>query len=159
MMIRSILAIAMGLSLTGCVTSTTPRAKPVAPVVGRGSVEDAVASDPCATRVHEIAGAMLQYYAIDRQLPAKLEDLNMFKDDAALVFRCPTSNLPYVYVPSGLAAPGGSKIIILHDAAPTHNGRRWCLLMAPSGANAAQSMEVLSIPEQTFRAYLPLLAN
>ena len=33
-------------------------------------------SDPCATRLHELCGPLLLYYATNRSLPAKLEELN-----------------------------------------------------------------------------------
>ena len=149
----------LGGLLAGCVTTTVTPGSSI-PGVQKGepeTMDHAVASDPCAARLHAIAGAMLEYYAINKQLPKALDELTALKDlDEPIDLNCPASNLPYVYEPNGLEAPGGSKRIIVHDAAATHNGGRWCLLMAPLVPGAAPTMEVLLIPEPTFRVYLPL---
>jgi len=156
---RTILSIAGLLALAGCVTTTVSSDRPAVPAVeGPSSVEHAVASDPCASHLHDISGAMLMYYAINRELPAKLEDLKPLADlDQALDFTCPLSHQPYVYVPGGLETAGRSKIIILHDAAPSHAGKRWCILMEPAKGKSAPSMEVLLVPEPIFLGYQPVI--
>ena len=118
----------------------------------------ATQSDPCAARMHDVAGAMLMYYALNQRLPERLEELSAMQDVGAptLEFICPQSSMPYVYVPSGLRAEGKSKVIILHDAAAVHAGAsRWCILMPDVvlGTPTSRSMEVLQLPESVFRLY------
>jgi len=109
-------------------------------------------SDPCATRLHDIAGVMLMYYGVNRVLPEKLAELEPIAD-APLDFTCPLSHLQYVYTPQGLRAEGKSKAIILHDAAASHGGTRWCILMPNSLTQTVQSLEVVQLPESVFRLY------
>lgn len=119
--------------------------------------EEAVNSDPCAIRLHDIAGDLLLYYAVNKRLPERLEDLHSLgADETESNFTCPLTHQPYVYVPSGLIGPGESKRIIVYDALPAHNGKRWCILMPiHDKPGAAQSVEVLAVPEATFDTYLP----
>ncbi len=120
-----------------------------------GSADQAVGSDPCAARLHDIAGAMLFYFALNKHLPASLSDLQALSDfDNPLVFACPHSQQPYVYVPEGLRSVNRPKLIILHDPVP-RDGKRMCILIQPTGPGAAQSLEVVNLPEPLFLAYQP----
>jgi hypothetical protein len=129
----------------GAATQSTGAAAPA-------DLSEITQSDPCATRMHDIAGVMLLYYAVNRQLPEKLAELQPIAD-APLDFTCPLSHLQYVYVPQGLRAEGKSKAIILHDAAASHAGTRWCMLMPNSLTQTSQSLEVVQLPESVFRLY------
>ena len=128
----------------------TPTGRPLTP-------DEAVLSDPCAIQLHDISGALLMYYALHRRLPDQLDQITPLADiDTPLNFKCPVSHLEYLYSPTGLIAPGKSKRIIVYDAAPAHHGNRWCIVMAmQSREGAAQSMDVISVPEAVFRTYLP----
>ena len=118
------------------------------------SPDQIVANDPCATRLHDIAGALLVYYALNKELPKKLDDLRAMADlDQELNFKCPVSGLTYTYVPGGLGIVGRNKRIIVHDSFPSHDGRRWCIFMSPAKPGAAQSVEVLEVQEGIFRTY------
>ncbi len=120
------------------------------------SADQAVASEPCAARLHDVAGALLLYYAVNKQLPPTLADLqDSVGADMLLDFTCPDSKLPYVYVPNGLRHPDRPKVIILHDPIQV-KGKRWCILVQPGGPGTAQSLEVLAIPEPLFLAYQPV---
>ena len=116
------------------------------------NLSDITQSDPCATRMHDISGVLLMYYAVNRQLPEKLAELQPIAD-VPLEFTCPLSHLQYVYIPQGLRAEGKSKAIILHDAAASHGGTRWCTLMPNSLTQTTQSLEVVQMPESVFRLY------
>jgi len=148
-------------TLAGCVTTTSsppPLVTKQPTVPGSYTPDQAIASDPCASRMHEISGAILSYYAIERHLPATLEEAKKVYDGLGdsplpLELTCPVSHQPYVYVPQGLATPGNDKRIILHDAAPSHTGQRWCAFMALGGGGVAQSVEVLLVPEAIFKGY------
>jgi hypothetical protein len=155
----AIVALALLLTLGGCRTETAPRGNPLASASTRSTSVDAdaaIQSDPCAARMHDIAGALLMYYALNQHLPERLEELSALDDidSPKLEFTCPLSHMPYVYVPSGLRADGKSKVIILHDAAATHaGGSRWCILMPDTVVSPSRSMEVLQLPEGIFRLY------
>lgn len=121
------------------------------------SADQAVASDPCASRLQDISGALLLYVAINKQLPPHLEDLQSMADvDTQLQFTCPVSGKPYLYIPDGLHAPAQAKEIVVADAEPSHHGKRWCVLMGKLEKGHASAMEVLEIPEATFHTYLPV---
>jgi hypothetical protein len=121
------------------------------------SSDKTLATDPCAVRLHDIGGAMLLYYAINKSLPARLEDISPLADaDAPLNFTCPVSGLPYEYMPGGLILEGRRRRIVVCDPTPAHDGKRWCLFMAnETRPGAAQSVEVLPLPEETFAKYHP----
>jgi hypothetical protein len=114
-----------------------------------------LAMDPSAARLNDISGAMLLYYATNKQLPDQLEELNAGGySDGKLKFTSPASGKPYVYVPTGLMLEAHRKRIILYDPTPTQGGRRFCLVMAlgmPAGS--AQAVEILSLPENVFESY------
>jgi hypothetical protein len=113
--------------------------------------------EPCAARLQDVEGAMLMYWAVNRHLPEKLDELKEFADvGTELNFTCPASGLPYVYAPGGLQSAGRPKRIIMHDATPAHDGKRWCILMAPIKPGQAPYMEVLQMPDALFRTYLPI---
>ncbi len=133
-----------------------PTASGAAPPAQPADANDITQTDPCAARLHEIAGAMLMYYAVNRRLPERLAELEPLADvDVTLNFTCPLSGLPYVYVPAGLRAAGRSKAIILHDAAASHGGVRWCVLMPDTSTSTGKALEVLAMPEGVFRLYGP----
>jgi hypothetical protein len=138
------------------VAATTGPVERVAPP-SKLTPEQQAAVDPCALRLQDICGAMLTNYIIHRSLPEKLDDLKTLADVGTdLKFTCPVSNLPYVYIPAGLQSMGRTKRIVLHDAEPSHDGNRWCVLMAPIRGGKAPYLEVILVPPNLFRTYLPV---
>jgi hypothetical protein len=124
--------------------------------VQTASPETAVRSDPCAERVHNIGGTLLLYYASHQQMPQRLEELKPLADfDQPIELTCPVSGKPYLYAPNGLAAVGKEKRIVVYDAEPSHDGRRWCLFMLPAKPGQALAVEVLEVPEGLFRTFTP----
>ena len=119
--------------------------------------DQAVATDPCAIRLHDIGGALLHYFAVNKRLPDRLEEVQSFGDaDQPLQFTCPTSGKTYGYAPQGLILEGRKKRIIVFDQMAAHDGQRWCVFMAEEPRpGAAQSIEVLAVPEGVFRLYRP----
>jgi len=153
------IAMVASLALVGCQSGSPPsvRRQQASPPGQSGTADSdrAVISDPCAAQLHDICGALLLYYALNKHLPPKLEDLRTMADvDAPLIFECPVSHQAYGYSRVGLSAPNQSKRIIVYDATPCHDGRRWCILLAPVQAGGSTvSVEVLSIPERVFQIY------
>ena len=135
-------------------------ARPQTPAPGPGTPStpepaQVVADDPCAARLHEIAGTMLLYYALNKRLPAELDELRAVADfDQALSFTCPASGRPYVYVPSGLRFPGKEERLVLHDAEPSHDGGRWGILAAPPRGKRPAATWAVHLPEDVFAKYV-----
>ena len=138
----------MGASLaTGCQSttrSTQPKVQPADPSA-------ITATDPCATRLHDICGAILFYYATRHHLPARLDELTElpgFEDIRE--FRCPVSGQPYLYNPVGIVSPDQPTRVILYDPAPSHAGMRWAVsFVEPQGA-APPFTKVIAMPESAF---------
>jgi len=110
------------------------------------------AKDRCPSRLHDIEGALLLYYALKKQFPTSLEELRSVAD-TKLDFTCPDSGLPYTYVPNGLRKPGGTKRIIVHDAVMNRDGTRWCIVVNDVRPGSSQSTEVVQMVEPVFLAY------
>lgn len=155
---------ALALLFAGCTSSSkTPKRPPAPPLppelVGvRPTPENAVRADNCSNQMHDIAGAILLYYAIHRELPPTLEALRTIAD-TPLNFNCPLTNQPYVYIPTGLRSRNQNKLIILHDPSAAHSGQRMCILMPDQPLNPSRpnlSLEVLPVPEPLFLPYQPV---
>jgi len=153
--------------LTGCQSQTPPKSasgnppmidEPNPPVDARKLTPAQLAVvDPCAIRLQDLTGAMLQFFVVNRHLPERLEELRTVIDPGAdLPVTCPVSHQPYVYVANGLQSAGRNKRIMLHDAAASHDGNRWCVLMAPIQSGKAPYLEVVLMPDNLFRTYLPI---
>lgn len=163
------IVLAAALAAPGCVTSTTtqnprqrtvqvrgPSAPPRQPIAGTDPRRktDPLNGDPCATRLHDIAGAMLLYYAIHRRLPDSLEGLRETADiDQELNFACPVTGQPYDYNPTGLEYQGRDERLIVYDSLPAHGGTRWGVLAAPPRGNHPAATWVVQLPEGVFRVY------
>lgn len=119
----------------------SPTGSPTAPIT---------ATDPCATRLHDLSGPLLHYYALNRRLPERLEELEALAGpDPAAAFDCPVSGQPYVYVPGGF--PWGDKgFVILHDAEPSHAGFRWAVVVEDPQPGQPLVTRVVAVPEPLF---------
>lgn len=116
------------------------------------SPEQLTSKDRCPARLHDIEGAMLMYWALHKSLPPNMEDLKAVSD-VPLELTCPDTGLPYAYNPQGLRKPGGTKRIVVYDQVRNSDGTRWCIMVADGRPGAAQSTEVIQLPEPIFLAY------
>ncbi len=144
--------------LAGCTTTQTKSERRGLPARSDGGLPGPLSlDDPCAERLHNLIGPILQYVVINKRLPDSLEEVKPFGDVIdPVVLTCPVSNEPYVYVPKGLTHEKQKNLVIVHDATPAHDGRRWCITMAPHQPGQPMSLEVIDIPEVFFRTYKPL---
>jgi hypothetical protein len=173
------LALALGPLAGGCVTETKtlPPQSPAAKAKPRGKTPAASKrptkssprggggagerpnelEDPCATRLHELSGLLLTYYAVNKHLPDRLEELAPLIDaDATFETTCPASGEPYVYAPSGLqSSAGGERYLVLYDAVPAHGGLRWGIFVAPPHGGQPPATWVILMSEDVFRGYVP----
>lgn len=111
-------------------------------------------TDPCAARLHDIAGALLLYYRVKQQMPAKLEDVRSLGSIAQdLEFSCARNGAPFVYVPNGMAAVGKEQRIIAFDPTPIGRPRfRWCLIASVTNSGALVT-DVVPMAEKVFNTY------
>jgi len=122
--------LAAALALAGCAT-------PTAAELPRPGSADAA----CAERLHDVCGALLVFYAVNRRLPATFEELQAA---APGPLACPLSGETYVYRPEGLAVEGQSGRLILFDASAAHNGARWgIVIVEPKGSGPLVAQVVL----------------
>lgn len=90
--------------------------------------------DPCPSRLHNVAGAVLAYYLARGQMPPDLDSIRRAGGDLCPPLECPESRAPYVCHPEGLEVPGLVGRVVLYDAAAVHGGRRWGLVVRQTGA-------------------------
>lgn len=150
------------LLIAGCqpVKPANPRGDPLAglsagdPSGQTTSADQVLKTDPCGSRLHDVGGALLMYYALNKHMPEQLEEVKSMADfGMELVFTCPKSGKPYSFTPNGLAAIGKDKRIVIYDSEPSHDGRRWCVFMPTPRLGQAMSLEVLLVPEGLFNTY------
>jgi hypothetical protein len=122
---------------------------------GRSGERPNELEDPCATRLHELSGLLLTYYAVNKHLPDRLDELAPLIDaDATFETTCPASGQPYVYVPSGLqSSSGGERYLILYDAVAAHGGLRWGIFVAPPHGGQPPATWVILMSDDVFRGY------
>jgi hypothetical protein len=173
-----VLAAGLGLLPAGCVTETKKEPRgPVtvrttggprpttggqqAPPPARGGVGSTgkpnELTDPCATRLHDLSGLLLTYYAVNKHLPDRLDELAPLADvDVPFETTCPASGRPYVYAPAGLQPSAGSdRSLVLYDAVPAHGGLRWGIFVAPPRNGQPPATWVILMSEEVFRGYVP----
>ena len=105
--------------------------------------------------MHDLGGLLLEYYALNRQLPESLEELAPLAE-APTEFRptCPVSGQPYVYIPGGLGTAGTGQRLILYEPTAAHNGLRWVLVASPAQGDQPPSTRVIPFSEERFRKYV-----
>ena len=135
----------LGASLvTGCQNTSVPQK----PLPETSAISN---TDPCATRLHDICGAILFYYATRQKLPARLEELTQlpgFEDIRE--FRCPVSGEPYLYNPIGIVTPEQPTRVILYDPAPSHAKMRWAVSIVEPPDAGPLVTKVIALPESAF---------
>ena len=111
--------------------------------------------DACAARLHDISGLLLEYYALNRQLPERLEELaSLAETESEFAPACPVSGQPYIYLPGGLGAEGTGQRLIIYEQTPAHHGMRWVVVAAPAEGGQPPSTRVIPFTEARFRRYI-----
>jgi len=161
---KTVVAMIVVTMLLAACRSQSPKQQPAnapAPPLPAGqavSAQTSVNDDPCAIQLTNIEGALLQYYMLNHEWPAKLEDIQSFGDALdPIVLTCPTSHQPYVYNPTGLVSPTTRKRLLVYDPTPAHNGGRFCILLSPQESGKGMAMAVELLAEKEFKKFvLPL---
>lgn len=110
--------------------------------------------DPCALQMQDLVGPLLEYFGRYKHGPANIAELNQFAIPGVAVGTiCPVSKKPYLCAPNGLRAPGENVRIYIYDAAPVHEGQRWCV-MDNGATSGAPGFFTAHIPEARFQKFL-----
>jgi hypothetical protein len=155
------MVIFLAATLTGCTSETTtnrpgnPQHKSTSSnTVAKTPARNAALSpsDPCPERLHDLAGALLNFLEQYNRLPPTLEDLPPIKGEAPLALTCPQTNQKYIYNPNGINFPP-NRWVVVYDASPSHNGYRWGIAFSdPGKPGQAPIPSVLAISESEFKA-------
>jgi hypothetical protein len=163
-----VLAVALLLSLGACQTTTKkidPFPPPLQTTVRVNGANTAgstapktsdisFAPDSCASRLQDIEGTMIQFWLLNKQLPAHLEDLRSVLDPGqTLELTCAGSNEPFVYVRSGLRSLGRKSAIFVYSPTPARDGSYWCLLAEDPRVGSNWILDVQAVPPTLFRTY------
>lgn len=108
--------------------------------------------DPCAARLHDVAGSLLLHYAAAGDLPPDLAGVKKAGGEACPPLECPVSKMPYLYNPAGLIITGQPGRLVLYDAEPSHNGMRWGLIVNQAGRGKALEVRVILLPNNALPA-------
>ncbi len=106
-----------------------------------------VQADPCAERLHDLAGRLLLYLAGHHRLPPSLEDLPPLEPGRAVAPVCPVSGKPYLYRPAGATVRGMPGLMVLVDPEPSHAGMRWALFLNRVTGAGRATAKVILIPD------------
>ena len=129
-------------SAAGCGSSSKPTTN-----LETTPASSAANTDPCAMRMHDICGPLLLYYATNRALPARLEQLSEMPGfDHLKDFTCPASGKPYVYNPAGIPAPDRAMRLIIYDAVPAHGNVRWAVSIPAKPGEGPLVAKVVAVP-------------
>ncbi|HWB53503.1 MAG TPA: hypothetical protein VG722_04895 [Tepidisphaeraceae bacterium] len=125
---------------------------------GNIATPPSAAIDRCADHLQEICGVMLEYYVDHRQLPGTLEQLQSLAaqdGQPADLFACPISKLRYVYNADGIPLPGADPParVVLYDAEPVHDARRWGLAISNPVGGHPLICRVVLLPKGLIAAY------
>ncbi len=131
--------------------TTTATTQPVPTQTGRLTV-----NDPCPTLLHDLCGPLLLYLTSNYRLPERLDELKQMPgSDGIGDLACPLSKRPYVYNPAGVLGANVSQRAVIYDAAPTHSGYRWAIVVKDATPNAPFIAEVVAWPESRFPQTAP----
>ena len=159
-----LMALACGFVVAGCAApikqpagGNRPTSAPATqPGARAASSAKLTIDDPCATRLHDICGPLLLYYATHSRLPERVETLQQIPGfEAVGPYLCPVSNQPYIYNAQGLVGPNVSLRAVLYDAAPTHAGYRWAIVVQEPAGNAPLIAKVVAWAESRFPKTVP----
>jgi hypothetical protein len=160
---RRILFTALIAGLAGC---QNPPAAPQAPLVEtpkapakpdllKTAYQNSAADLECAENLHKIEGLLMMYAAMRGQLPPSLDKLVPLNDGKPLPGVCPLSKKEYVYVAQGMVASGDSRMIVLYDATPAHDGKRQAIVLMPEKDGQAPFLDIAMITDDVLKLFKP----
>ena len=104
-------------------------------------------TDPCATRLHDLCGPLLLYFATHQALPAKVEQLKSLPGIDVPDLVCPVSGKPYVYNRVGVPGREKGTQVILYDPADAGHGVRWGIAVKEPTPDQPLVAKVVALPD------------
>ncbi len=156
----AVICVTAAVAAQGCTSSPPPpqvRAGAADKQVPAAGVAPITNTDACATRMHDISGALLLFYQKFQRLPERLDDLRQISEFSKLPeFSCPVSKRPYLYAASGISSPEPNARIVLYDPTPAHGYHRWAVsIIEPESPRAPLVTKVIALPASGFRIPAP----
>jgi len=145
---------------TGCEGAGSKAAPGRASATQPADVAPITNTDACATRLHDLCGPLLLYYATRQDLPMSLDQLAGVPGfENVRDFTCPVSGQRYIYNPSGIAGLDPGSRVIIYDPAPSHSGIRWGVSILEPRPGAPLVAKVIGLPESRFAGGKPAPAG
>ena len=115
-------------------------------------------NDPSAIKMHDIEGAILMYFAINKTLPEHIADALPLADEP-LDLKVPGSLTEYIYTRDGIKLQDQEARYILYEPAPMHSGFRLAIKLNDPEPFKALVMQVIPVPESFFLLHPPATAE
>ncbi|MGC4034211.1 MAG: hypothetical protein QM754_21235 [Tepidisphaeraceae bacterium] len=106
-------------------------------------------TDPSALKMHDIAGALFFYYAMNKHFPEKIEAA-FAVGDVPLDMNVPGGHGQYIYTPDGFLLQDRKSRIVVFEPAPLHDGYRLAITIADPEGNQPMLAKVIALPESFF---------
>ena len=147
---RLLISMAVGLFTLGLLAGCTPKLAPTGTTHPADQPAGPLSmTDPCPTRLHDLCGPLLLYYATHKQLPRTLDELRTVPGFEHVVqTSCPVSGKPYLYSPDGVREIANA-VVIVADPVASHSGKRWTICV-PDTTSDALVTKIVAIPEPQF---------
>ena len=147
-------------ALTGCHAPANPAATQQSPIklIKAGEGTPVVSNtDPSASKLHDISGALLAYFALHKRLPDSFEQMQEVADmtDGPIDAACPGSDVPYVYTPDGIKLQDREQRVVVYEPAPLHHNFRLAIVLDEPKDNAPLRTYINAMPESFFLLHPP----
>ncbi|QOV89826.1 hypothetical protein [Humisphaera borealis] len=106
------------------------------------------ATDPVASQLHDLSGLFLEYYLINKRLPAKLDDLKPLADSGQPTdFADPKTKQPFVYLPHAVRMTAGDTKLVVYAPNPNSRGQYQGVLMRLARGSQVTATWVVSLSD------------
>ena len=138
--------------VTGCGASGNAVTAEAPAAAQRPQGEAALSNtDPCAMRMHDLAGRLLLYWFHRQQLPETLEQLAEVEGEPPLPpLVCPETGTAYLYNPGGIYLAERNIYVLVYDPTSAHAGWRWTITAAEPDEAGTLVAKVVAMPERVF---------
>ena len=133
------------LGIGGC--QTTPAVPDAIPPSAADSLAEA--NDPTAVHLHELAGRLLEFKALNQRLPDKLDDLGDIPGTTPRPAGLdPATGKAFVYLPQGPKFKSLPGRLIVYQSTSTGRAGSWCLLINDQNSDGRIVTYVQRVPDE-----------
>lgn len=138
--------------MVGCAGGRDASAGPTSqPTNDEFAVAPITNTDPCAMRLHDLAGRLALYWGFRGRLPDTLDELAEIESTMPMPeLVCPQTGTAYLYNPGGIYLPETENYILVYDPAPVHAGLRWAIIAKEPDETGVFVAKVVPVPERVF---------